>query len=135
MDWLKTYHEDHKAVLVLLAKFEGNILDLKAGLTTPNIFSEFEEFGDVITNVVIPHFKKEETGVYKQIAELNPEGKEFIQKMLEEHRALFSLFNLYVHAVETKDTEKLIEIGNRLEQVLRHHIVQEEDEVPKFIRQ
>lgn len=63
MDWLKVYHDDHKAVLVLLAKFEGNILDLRAGLATPNTFVEFKEFGDVIRNVILPHFKSEESKV------------------------------------------------------------------------
>ena len=133
MNWLKGYHDDHKSVLLLLAKFEGNILSLKAGQATPHIFTEFEEFGDVIKNVIIPHFKSEETGIYLTVSESGPTGKSFIDKMLNEHNALYELFDNYLSAVEAEDNEKLIEISNRLEHVLRRHIIKEEDEIPKIM--
>lgn len=133
MNWLKNYHEDHMAVLLLLAKFEGNIMSLRAGQATPNTFTEFTEFGDVIKGVVIPHFKSEETGIYKNISESGPDGKEFIDNMLQEHIALYKLFDQYLAAVEALDNDKLIEISDTLEKVLRHHIHQEEEEIPKIM--
>lgn len=133
MNWLKNYHEDHKSVLLLLAKFEGNIMSLKAGQETPHTFVEFHEFGDVIKNVIIPHFKDEETGIYKTISESSPAGKSFIEKMLNEHNALYELFDHYLAAVDTKGNDKLIEISERLEKILHHHILQEEDEIPKIL--
>lgn len=133
MDWLKNYHEDHKSVLLLLAKFEGNIMSLRAGQETPHTFVEFREFGDVIKNVIIPHFNNEEIGIYKAISESGPAGKSFIDKMLNEHNALYELFDDYLAAVETKDKDKLIAISERLEKILQHHILQEEDEIPKIM--
>lgn len=133
MNWLKTYHEDHKSVLLLLAKFEGNIMSLKAGQDTPNTYTEFTEFGDVIKNVIIPHFKNEETDIYKTISESGPAGKNFTDRMLNEHDALYELFDHYLAAVEAKDKDKLIEISERLEKILHHHILQEEDELPKIM--
>lgn len=133
MNWLKTYHDDHDSVLVLLAKLEGNIKDLQSGQDTPNIFTEFVEFGDVIKDVWIPHFKREETGVYQTIANSGPEGEKFIDFMLREHQALYKLFDQYFAAVESRDKGKLIEISNTLEKVLRHHVHQEEERVPQFL--
>jgi len=134
MDWMKTYHEDHKSVLVLLAKFTGNILDLKAGLSTPYTFVEFKEFADVINNVIIPHFKKEETTIYAEIRKKSPAGSDFIDEMLREHEELYTLFDAYAHAVEIQDTEKIIAISSRLDHVLRHHIMKEEDQLGSFLK-
>lgn len=132
MNWLKNYHEDHLSVLVLLAKLEGIVMSLKAGQDTPHIFIEFHEFGDVIKNVIIPHFKNEEVGIYKTISESGPEGQKFIDKMLNEHYALYELFNEYFAAVEAKNKEELIMISEKMEKILQHHIIQEEEEVPKI---
>lgn len=133
MNWLKNYHEDHKSVLLLLAKFEGNIMSFRAGQDTPHTFVEFREFGDVIKNVLIPHFKSEEAGLYQTISESGPSGKAFIDRMLHEHDALYILFDQYLTAVEATDKDKLVEISDKLEKVLRHHILQEEDEIPKIM--
>lgn len=133
MNWLKTYHEDHLSVLVLLAKLEGNIMSLRAGQDTPHLFIEFNEFGDVIKNVIIPHFKNEETKIYKTISESGADGKKFIDVMLQEHNALYELFDRYFAAVETKNNDEIIETSEIIEKVLRHHIIKEEDEIPKFI--
>ncbi|PKM82692.1 MAG: hypothetical protein CVU89_04110 [Firmicutes bacterium HGW-Firmicutes-14] len=133
MDWMKNYHEDHKAVLILLAKLEGNILDLKAGLATPNTFVEFQEFGDVIRNVIIPHFKNEEEDIYVRVSDTGIKGREFIDKMLQEHEALYALFDNYLEAVKKKDTGSLVEVSGTLDQVLRHHIIKEEDDLPEFL--
>ena len=133
MDWLKIYHQDHKTVLVLLAKFTGNVLDLKAGLSTPHTFVEFREFTDVIKNVIIPHFQGEETGLYKQVIETGPSGREFINHMLKEHEKLYVLFEVFTTAVANEDTQKIIEISTDLDDMLRRHIMKEEDDLPKFL--
>lgn len=134
MDWLSNYQEDHKAVLLLLAKMEGNIQYLKAGTETPNTFVEFEEFADVVRDVIIPHFKSEEDGIYKDIRELEAEGKKFADDMVTEHEVLYPLFEKFSAAVKNRDREKLIEAGGLLIQVLTHHILKEEDEMPRLFR-
>lgn len=133
MDWLKGYHEDHKSVLLLLAKLEGNVMDLKAGFPAPDPYMEFEEFADVIRNVIIPHFKNEESTVYQQVAESSPEGQAFINRMLKEHNALYLLFEKYFRAVSLRDNSLIIELSGKLDTVLRHHILAEEDELPKLL--
>lgn len=133
MDWLKAYHDDHKAVLLLLAKLEGNVMDLKAGYPSPNPYLEFEEFADVIKNVITPHFKNEEVTVYKDVAGTSEEGQAFIEKMLQEHKALYSLFEQYINAIEERDDNKIVEVSGTLIHVLRHHILKEEDEMPKLL--
>ena len=134
MDWLKTFHDDHKDVLILLAKLEGNVMDLKAGLDTPNTFVEFREFGDIIKNVLLPHFKQEETGIYKKVGEYGSDERTFIDNMLQEHEALYSLFAQYLKAVDDLDKGKLIEIGATLGSVLTHHITKEEDTLPHMVK-
>ncbi len=134
MDWMKTYHEDHKSVLILLAKFTGNVMDLKAGLSTPNTFVEFREFADIINNVIIPHFKNEETNVYREVSKTGPAGADFVAKMLREHEELYTLFDTYVTAVEAQDSAAIIEISSRLDHILRHHIMKEEDHLPSFLK-
>ncbi len=133
MNWLKVYQDDHKAVLLLLAKLEGNIMDLKAGYPSPNPYLEFEEFAHVIKDVIIPHFKNEEVTVYKDVSEAGPEEQSFIKNMLMEHKALYSVFDQFFNAVEERDNQKIIEISGTLIQVLRHHIIKEEDELPKLM--
>jgi len=134
MDWMKTYHEDHKSVMILLAKFTGNVMDLKAGMSTPNTIVEFKEFADIINNVIIPHFKSEETTIYAEIKKKSPAGSDFIDDMLQEHEELYSLFDAYITAVEAQDTTIIIDISTRLEHVLRHHIIKEEDHLPSFLK-
>lgn len=133
MNWLKNYHDDHKAVLLLLAKLEGNIMDLKAGYPSPNPYLEFEEFAEVIENVIIPHFKHEEVTVYKDLSAVGPEEQIFIKNMLQEHEALYNVFDKYFRAVEERNNQKLIEISGTLIHVLRHHILKEEDDLPKLM--
>lgn len=133
MDWLQVYHDDHKGVLLLLAKLEGNIMDLKAGYPSPNPYLEFEEFAQVIKNVIIPHFKNEEITVYNETSEVGPEEQAFIKKMLMEHEALYSVFDKYFEAVEERDNQKIIELSGTLIHVLRHHISKEEDELPNLV--
>lgn len=53
--------------------------------------------------------------------------------MLQEHELLYSLFDLYLIAVEEEDTDKIIGIADKLDHVLRHHIIKEEDYLPKFL--
>lgn len=132
MEWLQAYHDDHKGVLLLLAKLEGNVMDLKAGYPSPNPYLEFEEFEQVIKNVIIPHFKHEEVTVYNEVSRYGPEEQAFIEKMLMEHDALYSVFEQYFTAVEKRDDKKIIEISGTLIHVLRHHILKEEDELPKL---
>lgn len=132
MDWLDNYQDDHKAVLLLLAKLEGNLQYLKSGTETPNVYAEFREFADVVKNVIIPHFKSEETGIYKDIRKLEAEGTHFADDMIKEHNVLYPLFERFVTAVEAEDKEKLIEAGDLLIQVLSHHILKEEDEMPRL---
>jgi len=134
LDWLKNYHEDHEAVLLLLAKLEGNMLYFKTGMETPHTFMEFKEFADVIKNVIIPHFKSEESGVYKDVGDYDQKGRQFADLMIQEHEALYPLFESYMEAVEAKDKEKLLDIGGKMEAVLRHHILKEEREMPRLYR-
>ncbi|HWI54058.1 MAG TPA: hemerythrin domain-containing protein [Desulfobacteria bacterium] len=129
---MKVYHDDHKEVLLLLAKLEGNVMDLKAGYPSPNPYLEFEEFAQVIENVIIPHFKNEEVTVYKDVSGHGPEEQEFIKKMLMEHDALYTVFDQYFRAVKERDNQKMIEISGTLIHVLRHHILREEDDLPKL---
>lgn len=111
MDWMKTYHEDHKSVLVLLAKFTGNILDLKAGLSTPYTFVEFKEFADVINNVIIPHFKKEETTIYAEIRKKSPAGSDFIDEMLRNTKnsilSLMHTHTLWRYRIRKKSSQSV----------------------------
>lgn len=133
MNWLQVYQDDHKGVLLLLAKLEGNIMDLKTGYPSPNPYLEFEEFAQVIKNVIIPHFKNEEVTVYKEVTTVGPEEQVFIKNMLMEHEALYSVFDQYFKAIEERDNQKIIEISGTLIHVLRHHILKEEDELPKLM--
>lgn len=133
MDWMKTYHEDHESVLILLAKVEGNILDLQAGMATPNTYLEFQEFLDIIRNVIIPHFRDEEKTVYKNAVNLKPDLHEFVQAMLNDHEQMYVMFNEFGDAVEKKNSEKIISISGKLVHILRHHIIKEEKHLPELI--
>ncbi|MDA8234662.1 MAG: hemerythrin domain-containing protein [Clostridia bacterium] len=134
MTWTKGYHEDHMAVLVLLAKLEGNLKDLEKGQYNCGINLDFKEFGDIIKTVIIPHFKKEETDVYPQIAKIDTTSEHIIDKMLEEHRQLYDSFGDYLQAIDETDNQALIRSGHEILRVLGHHIHKEEELLPKLIK-
>lgn len=134
MEWIENYHEDHKAVLIMLAKLEGNILDLKHGMATPNSMLEFQEFGEIIKTVILPHFKNEEKTIYPEASAVDDEMRLYIKDMYEEHNKLYKAFDQYQQAVEAGDNEQIIASGLQITELLRQHILKEEDEIPNMLR-
>lgn len=138
MTWIDSYHQDHKAVLLLLVKLEGNLTETEKGQTRPNIMLEFEEFGDVIKQVIIPHFTGEEEDVYPQLVKANPVAGKFVDDMLEDHRILHKAFNDYLEALDSAlnpaNQDKLIKSGKVMLQLLMKHIEKEEDVVPELLK-
>lgn len=127
MSWLEHYHEDHMSVLLLVEKLEGNIKYLEAGQAGPNIIFEFKEFGDVLREVIIPHFKNEETGIYPAVAKINAAANSFINAMLEDHAVLYKAFDEFLAGLEPADFERLKAAGGEIIPVLRRHIHKEEE--------
>ncbi len=134
MTWLDRYHEDHKSVLLLLAKLEGNLTEMEKGQTRPNIMLEFEEFGDVIKQVIIPHFKAEEEDAYPKLVKLNPAAAQFVDNMLEDHRKLHKAFKEYLAALGPANQDKLIKSGKIMLQLLMKHIEKEENALPELLK-
>ncbi|WP_366924672.1 hemerythrin domain-containing protein [Metallumcola ferriviriculae] len=132
MSWVKHYHDDHMAVMRLLAKLEGNIKEIEMGEKRTHLNLELEEFARVIREVIIPHFKHEETGIYARIAEVSEEERDFINRMLEEHRRLYVAFEDYLSAVDSLDEAKLAAAGKIIIDILAKHIKKEELVIPKI---
>jgi hemerythrin-like domain-containing protein len=132
MTWIDHYREDHKAVLLLLAKLDGNIREIEKGQARPNNMLEFEEFGEVIKKVIIPHFKGEEDEIYPNLVQINPSAAKFVEDMLGEHHKLHQAFGDFLEATEQARQEKLVQSGKVLLQLLKKHIEKEEDVIPKL---
>jgi len=135
MSWFKRFHDDHRAVYFLLAKLEGNILDLPYQGLHPNMVTEFEEFVEVIDGELKPHFRAEEEDIYPRAAGLGPSEAEFIEGMLEEHRRLHAAFEGFRRAVAERDAEGIIRHGKAIVRDLREHIEKEEEDVRRMVRQ
>lgn len=130
MNWLTNYHEDHMAVLLLLSKLEGNIKDLEIGEPRPNMSFELNEFGKVLTDVIIPHFKNEEENIYPKAAK---KDEAFIKEMYQEHYALSKLFEEYLTALQPLDQQTIIKSGKAMISLLKGHIEKEETILPKLL--
>jgi iron-sulfur cluster repair protein YtfE (RIC family) len=134
MSWLEGYHEDHMAVLLLLEKMEGNIRYMEAGQAGPNMIYDFKEFGDVLREVIIPHFKNEEEGIYPSLAKINAAAKSFVDAMLADHAVLYKAFDEFLGGLEQSDLGRLTAAGRQIIPVLRKHIHKEEELVPELAR-
>ncbi len=130
MDWLKNYHEDHMSVLLLISKLDGNIMDLEAGESRPHLKFELDEFGEVLKNVIIPHFKNEEVAIYPKAAAID---KNFTDKMYAEHNLLYSLIDEYLKALKPFNKEQLIKTAHSITEILREHIEKEESILPNLL--
>jgi len=125
INWIANYHEDHMAVLRLLAKLEGNIKEISMGTKRQHVDMEFKEFADVIKDVIIPHFKQEERGIYARINEVSEKHQNFIKSMLDEHERLYLVFDQYIAATDPLEEKAIIE-------VLERHIKKEEEIIPRL---
>ncbi|MCL6635322.1 MAG: hemerythrin domain-containing protein [Peptococcaceae bacterium] len=99
MSWLKRFHEDHMAVVRLLAKLEGNLKDIEYDEAGENAIWDLKEFGDLLKKVVIPHFKEEEKTTYPRAAAVDEEGRQFISGMYGEHKDLYEAFEGFFRAL------------------------------------
>ena len=62
-----------------------------------NVIWELKEFVEIVNNVIIPHFKAEEIGVYPEALRVSGD-KDFITGMYEEHNILYdALRDLSIH--------------------------------------
>lgn len=107
MLWMNRFHDDHMAVVRILPKLEGILKDIEHGEAGLNAVWELKEFEDLITNVIIPHFKDEEKDVYPLASSVDKEGHDFMLKMYSEHNDLYEAFNGFSKALESlKDNLK-----------------------------
>lgn len=134
MNWLEGYHDDHMSVLLLLEKLEGNIQYLETGQAAPNMIYDFMEFGDVLREVIIPHFRDEEERIYPPLAKINAAAKSFVDAMLEDHVVLHKAFNEFLAGLEAVDFDRLKAAGRQIIPVLQKHIQKEEELVPQLAR-
>lgn len=135
MSWFTRFHDDHRAVHLLLAKLEGNLLDLPHQGLHPNMVTEFEEFVEVIEGELKPHFQAEEKDVYPRAAGLGRPEAAFIEGMLEEHRRLYAAFEGFRRAVAERDAEGIVRHGKAIVRDLREHTEKEETDVRRMVRQ
>lgn len=107
MVWMNRFHDDHMAVVRILPKLEGILKDIEHGEAGLNAAWELKEFEDLITKVIIPHFKDEEKDVYPLASSVDKEGHDFILKMYEEHNNLYEAFEGFSKAMgDLKDSLK-----------------------------
>ncbi len=130
INWIDNYHEDHMAVLRLLAKLDGNIKEIDMGTKRQHVDMEFKEFADVIKDVIIPHFKQEESGIYARINEVSEKHQNFIKNMLDEHERLYLVFDQYITAADPLEEQAIIEPAKTIIEVLERHIKKEEEAIP-----
>lgn len=100
MIWMEKFHDDHMAILGVLPKLEGNLMDIEHGEAGRNVIWELQEFADLIKNVLIPHFNEEDKVVYPLAASVSEGGRLFIEGMNNEHRLLYQAFGGYVQAMK-----------------------------------
>lgn len=98
MRWLKNFHDEHAAVDFVLTKLEGNLKDIENGESGENVIWELKEFVEIVNNVIIPHFKAEEEGVYPEALRLS-EDKNFITGMYDEHNMLYEAFEEFTKSL------------------------------------
>jgi len=134
MLWLNRFHEDHMAVVRLLAKLEGNLKDIEYGEAGVNAIWDLREFAELIKNVIIPHFKDEEKIVYPKASGVNEEGHHFIAGMYDEHTALYEAFEGFLKSLGRNiDKKEAPEHGNKPAQVISQSGNANKEEAPKNI--
>lgn len=106
MFWLNRFHDDHMAVVRLLAKLEGNLKDLEHGEAGVNAIWDLREFAEVIRDVIIPHFKNEEKTTYPKASGVGEEAREFMMGMYKEHDDLYEAFEGFFKALGGETDEK-----------------------------
>lgn len=99
MLWQQRFHDEHTALFSILPKLEGNLKDIEHGEAGENVIWELREFGQIIKDVLIPHFKKEEKIIYPQASQASEEGKKFIERMYEEHNLLYETFEGFLKSL------------------------------------
>ena len=135
MSWIKHYHDDHMNVLQLLAKLEGNLKAMETGTAGPAVNLELQEFGEVLENVIIPHFKSEEKHIYVETSKISERHREFIYHMLDDHRKLYVAFEEFIQALKPIQQDKLTGAGETIIKVLRSHIIEEEKVLPELAKE
>jgi len=94
VDWLKRFHDDHEAIILMLSKLEGNLKDIEHGEVGSNVLWDLKEFSDMFNHVVVPHFKAEEASVYPRLAAgAGEELRKLIDTLYEEHNQLYEAFD------------------------------------------
>lgn len=94
MDWLKRFHDDHAAIILMLSKLEGNLKDIEHGEVGDNVLWELKEFSDMFNHVVVPHFKAEEVSVYPRLLDgAGEELSKLVDSLYEEHEQLYEAFD------------------------------------------
>ncbi|NMA53003.1 MAG: hemerythrin domain-containing protein [Peptococcaceae bacterium] len=116
MDWLKRFHDDHAAIVLMLSKLEGNLRDIEHGEAGGNVLWELKEFSDMFNHVVVPHFKEEEVSVYPRLAAgAGEELSKLVDSLYEEHNQLYEAFDGFAKSfqdaaplAEMQDNARLI---------------------------
>lgn len=113
MLWMEKFHHEHMAIIAILPKLEGNLMEIEHGEAGHNVIWELHEFADLIMNVLIPHFNEEDKVVYPQAAGVSEEGRVFIDGMNNEHKLLYQAFAGYVQAMKGAQSKtRLPDHGN-----------------------
>lgn len=134
MHWLKRFHDEHTAVNFVLTKLEGNLKDIEHGEAGANVIWELKEFVEIVNNVIIPHFKAEEIGVYPEALRVSGD-KDFITGMYEEHNILYDAFERFVNSLGAENLRTEAQQGDKIARIIAKSKNVDITETPKNLEQ
>lgn len=110
--------EEHDKVLEILDKLENALKDKDVESSGKNIVTLEKEFDK-------HSLHKEEKALFPEIEKFIPRDGGPTGIMIIEHKSLVESIKNFKEAIETKNSEKLIEIGSYIINLLRQHIDKE----------
>ena len=120
-----TASTDDRDVVDVLTTDHHEVLDLVGRIPTADAASR-RDMADTVIAELMRHSVAEEMFVYPAMREHLPDGEAQVQDDIEEHQQLVEVMK-DLEGVDAADARFLAVLG-RLEQLLRHHVTDEETE-------